>query len=204
MHLFFRVSGGGSGGSIWIKCNTIKGRGNVTVYGGAGGSNSGGGGAGGRIAVYFAENSTYTGYFRAMGGTSQFEVGGAGTIFLYHLVHTHRTLLLDNGGHQPLKNRIQDYSDLSQDGCRTWILPVSGRHMFANSSHQFHFEELQIYGGAHLAILTDPINTKVSFFFKHMIGDRTGTIHIANNQVMDLKRHFLDLPFTPYIYEGTI
>ena len=198
-------SGGGSGGSIWMHCYTIKGTGKIAVNGGAGGASSGGG-AGGRTSVYFTRNSTFTGRFEsqggAKGGQSNTEAGGPGTTFLYHLVHTHRTLHIDNGGQHPLSLRISDYSDLSQDACRAWILSESGKHRFANSSHSFHFEELQIYGGAHLAILTEPIDRGASLFFQNMIGDRTGMIHVGKNQVMDLRRSFLDIPFSAYIYEG--
>ena len=47
-----------------------------------------GGGSGGRIALYFASNKTYSGTFDAYGGLSQngsanWE-GSAGTIFFYH------------------------------------------------------------------------------------------------------------------------
>ena len=136
------------------------------------------------------------------GGASNTEAGGPGTVFLYHMVHTHRTLLVDNGGQHPLSSRISDYSDLSQDGCRAWILPESGSHQYANSSHNFYFEELQIYGGAHLAILTEPVNRPASLFFRYMIGDRTGMIHIGRNQVVNLHRNFLDIPFSAYIYNG--
>lgn len=198
-------SGGGSGGSIWMHCYIIKGRGNITVNGGGGGTHAGGG-AGGRTAVYFTKNTTFIGKFHSRGGAkgsgSNTEAGGPGTSFLYHMVHTHRTLLIDNGGQHPIKTRISDYSDLSQDGGRAWILPESGLHDFANKSHAFHFEELQVYGGAHLAVQTNPVNREVSMFFKYMIGDRTGYIHIGRNQNMDLKRHFLDIPFSAYIYEG--
>lgn len=198
-------SGGGSGGSIWIHSYSIKGTGNISVNGGAGGSLSGGG-AGGRIALYFVRNTTYTGDFYSRGGSKggagNTEAGGPGTSFMYHMVYTHRTLLIDNGGQHPLQHRITDYSDLSQDGCRAWILTESGSHHFANKSHTFSFEELQIYGGAHLAIESGRVNTSVTMFFTYMIGDRTGTIHIGRNHDMDLHREFLDIPFTAYIYEG--
>ena len=59
--------GGGSGGSVWIYCGIIKGYGKITANGGSSppgphGTN-GGGGAGGRIAVYFKQNDTFS-YFR--------------------------------------------------------------------------------------------------------------------------------------------
>lgn len=198
-------SGGGSGGSIWMHSYIIKGRGNISVHGGSGGINSGGG-SGGRIAVYFTKNTTFIGKFKpcggAKGGAGNTEAGGPGIAFLYHMVHTHRTILLDNCGQHPVTNRISNHSDLSQDGCRASILPDSGIHHFANNSHAFHFEELQIYGGAHLTVQSNPVDRKISMFFRYMIGDRTGFVHVASNQIIDLKRHFLDIPFSSYVYDG--
>ena len=61
--------GGGSGGSVWIYSNIIKGYGKITANGGSSPEDTssnhyhGGGGAGGRIAVYFAKNKTFS-YFR--------------------------------------------------------------------------------------------------------------------------------------------
>ena len=47
----------------------------------------------------------------------------------------------------------------------------------------YRFEELQIYGDAHFAILTEPHNKDSELFFLYMIGDRTGTVHLGENQV---------------------
>lgn len=61
--------GGGSGGSVWIYCYIIKGFGKITANGGSSPEDTsvshfhGGGGAGGRIAVYFTKNDTFS-YFR--------------------------------------------------------------------------------------------------------------------------------------------
>ena len=61
--------GGGSGGSVWVHCNIIKGFGKITANGGSSPQDTvhpyyhGGGGAGGRIAVYFTKNDTFS-YFR--------------------------------------------------------------------------------------------------------------------------------------------
>jgi hypothetical protein len=35
-----------------------------------------------------------------------------------------------------------------------------------------------------------------------MIGDRTGTVHLGNQQVMDLERPEIDLPFDVQVYTG--
>ena len=206
-------SGGGSGGSIWIETNLVLGYGSMQVNGGDGKEGPGtryyhgGGGAGGRIAVYFKSNRTYSGTFEAYGGNSAGNggtAGGAGTIFLYHLVHRHRTLVVSNKDRTPLKPRdqpIASYSDLSLVPGTAWLLTESGEHRFAKDMN-YHFEELQIYGGAHVAVHELLGNTSASLRFRHMIGDRSGTVHVGTNQLMDLNRSEIDLPFNVHVYQG--
>ena len=193
------TGGGGSGGSQWLYAHRIKGTGRLTACGGNGYLN-GGGGAGGRIALYFKVNDTFTGKFQNWGGSGKPEPGGAGTTFLYHQVHQHRTLHVDNNKQVPLSEKIRNYDNLAEDGCRAWILPVSGGHSLASGVHNYHFEELQIYGSAHLAILPH-ISKNASVFFTHMIGDRSGMIHVGKYQKMDLQRHEIDTPFSSYVYQ---
>jgi hypothetical protein len=50
--------------------------------------------------------------------------------------------------------------------CRTWILPESGRHFFAGGEFRYAFDELQIYGSAHLAILVEPFPQPTDLYFK--------------------------------------
>ncbi|MCC6335668.1 MAG: hypothetical protein IT380_16955 [Myxococcales bacterium] len=45
------ASGGGAGGSLWLRASTVTGNGKLSAQGGSGGAPSGGGGGGGRIAV---------------------------------------------------------------------------------------------------------------------------------------------------------
>lgn len=195
--------GGGSGGSLYVYCYQIKGTGSLSVVGGRGGVGGGGGGAGGRISVYFTKNSTFTGKTNVRGGSSNVEAGGSGTAFYYHLVHTHRTLLVDNDGQHPISQVVDHYDDLSQQTGKSWILSNSGEHLFADNSYRFHFEELQIYGGAHLGITISNVTRRVtSLFFRFMIGDRTGTVHIGNHQIVDLRRRFIDFPSHARIYQG--
>ena len=203
-------AGGGSGGSIYLNVNLIKGYGRIAAEGGDGykdSSNPGSGGGGGRIAMYFHENETMTGFnYHTRGGHSgggASEHGGGGTAFLYHVGHQHRTLIIDNGGKHPQDKEhiLKDYANYKNDSCRTWIFPESGKREFAKYSHDYHFEELQIYGAAHLAVLTSPVNTKASLFFQHMIGDRTGTVHIGMNQILDLDREEIDVPFSVRVYK---
>lgn len=167
--------------------------------------NNGGGGAGGRLAVYFKSNRTYSGTFQAFGGngTGSSLSGGAGTMFFYHSLYKHRTLMINNRGRKslPKAQKIESYSDVGLLPGRTWLLPSSGDHSMAGDQN-YHFEEIQMYGGAHLAILTDPPNRTASVYFRDMIGDRTGTIHIGYNQTMDLLREIIDLPFNVRVYRG--
>ena len=166
----------------------------------------GGGGAGGRIAVYFRSNRTYSGVFESLGGDSTGDAlpGGAGTVFLYHLIHKHRTLLISNAGRKALPTEhlvIKDYSEPALISGKTWLLPSSGEHNFSRNQN-YYFEELQIYGAAHLAVLTEPHNRSATIYFRNMIGDRTGTIHVGYNQTMDLIRPTIDLPFNVRVYRG--
>ncbi|PIK61099.1 hypothetical protein BSL78_01924 [Apostichopus japonicus] len=202
-------SGGGSAGSVWLHCDTIKGYGRIAVNGGDGyedNQSPGAGGAGGRLAMYFYKNETANGFnYHARGGRAGgplAENGGAGTVFLYHMEYDHRTLLIDNGGLEAWTDHhtLYDYSDWADDGCRTWILSLSGHHYFAGGNHDFHFEELQIDGSAHVAVLTEPIGRNATLFFLYMIGDRTGTVHISENQSLDLHRPEIDLPFSARVY----
>jgi hypothetical protein len=210
-----KYSGGGSGGAIWMHCKRLSGSGNITAHGGDGyfhvddaylhpiiPNKSGGGGGGGRIALYLQSNNTFVGRMFAAGGASLSEPGGPGTVFIYHLVHTHRTLIVDNDGQPPNLPYIKDYHDLSEDSPRAWILSESGYHDFALNNHSFYFEELQIYGSAHLAFVSEPEDLEIDIFYRHMIGDRTGVIHLGNNQTCDLQRSYLDQPFSAYVYEG--
>lgn len=204
--------GGGSGGSIWMYCQLFKGYGKISSNGGAGSRNAadpGGGGAGGRVALFFWQNETFSSFqFTAYGGPAgdpaKAQNGGAGTIFVYHMIEDHQTLIIDNNGLQTPDEEhiIEDYNDLSGDSCRTWILPQSGKHFFAGGNYSYSFDELQIYGAAHLAILVEPFPAPTDLFFRYMIGDRTGTVHLGDQQVMDLERPEIDLPFSVQVYSG--
>ena len=71
-----------------------------------------------------------------------------------------------------------------------------------NFGFYFSFHELQIYGNSHLAIKPEPFEEGATLHFQHMIGDRSGHIHVGPFQSMDLQRDFIDTPFNTYVYEG--
>lgn len=143
--------------------------------------------------------------YQAHGGSASDRAGngGPGTVFLYHLIHTHRTLLIDNNNKKPFTRDI-NWDKLDEEGGRAWIMPDSGIHHLAGKQHRFHFEELQIYSNAHLATwpLATSVGQNISLFFKFMIGDRTGFVHIGNQTIMDLNRPEIDLPFSAHVYLG--
>ncbi|XP_033745593.1 uncharacterized protein LOC117331107 [Pecten maximus] len=130
------AAGGGSGGSLYINVNNIKGFGKFQVIGGDGdvySSYTGGGGSGGRVAVYLAQNKTFMGKFDAYGGLGGNSVGNGspGTIFFFHTVHKHSTLLLNNNNRGPSNSdAITDYTDLTEDEGRAWFLPEHGNHRY--------------------------------------------------------------------------
>jgi len=63
-------TGGGAGGSVWVKCDELDGYGSITSNGGSGANNAGGG-SGGRIALYY-KRSDYNGTLSAFGGNFAF------------------------------------------------------------------------------------------------------------------------------------
>ncbi|OQA51771.1 MAG: hypothetical protein BWY43_00828 [candidate division WS2 bacterium ADurb.Bin280] len=78
---------GGSGGSIFIKADSISGSGNILANGGAGIQYSGGG-SGGRIALYGDVTSFPSNQISAVGGAhggSGGQDGETGTIFIYNV-----------------------------------------------------------------------------------------------------------------------
>lgn len=79
---------GGSGGSIFIKSDSISGSGNILANGGAGLEYSGGG-AGGRVALYSDTTSFPANQISATGGArgglGASQAGGIGTVFIYDI-----------------------------------------------------------------------------------------------------------------------
>lgn len=70
-------TGGGSGGSLFLVCDSLSGSGTITAEGGAGGGSTygSGGGGGGRISVVYTTSQTLPlGNFSAAGGTGGGEV----------------------------------------------------------------------------------------------------------------------------------
>ena len=116
-------SGGGSGGSIFLKSAQFHGKGKLQANGGQVSQASfgdGGGGAGGRVALHYG-SSRYSGALTAHGGLSRTESGGAGTIYQAKN-ETERVLIVDNNGVKPASLYITNYRNIDDDGGRTWVM----------------------------------------------------------------------------------
>jgi hypothetical protein len=73
-------SGGGAGGTVFLKASTLGGNGTISANGAGGEWVDGGGGGGGRIALFYTNNQ-FSGPLSAVGGGGA-SIGGAGTIYL--------------------------------------------------------------------------------------------------------------------------
>ena len=73
---------------VYVLLRLLQGYGKIQVVGGNGATSPhvGGAGSGGRIAVYFESNKTYSGSFDAYGGDGggDNKDGSPGTIFFFH------------------------------------------------------------------------------------------------------------------------
>jgi len=100
------LTGGGSGGSVYIGTATISGSGTISANGGEGESgNAGGGGGGGRVAVHLAQGgATFASFtianITAHGGASGTQSNGdpsaAGTVYLKTQAQTYGDLIVRN------------------------------------------------------------------------------------------------------------
>lgn len=220
------LCGGGSGGSIVLDVGTLRGYGNVSIAGGSGmltldGATGGGGGAGGRGRVDFHVNRTSRSFAFLGGGGRGYEPGGAGTWYFYDVNADLTTLYVNNMGQQPLPqvnylrrvvsaivyedvNGVEhDYSaaSLATDSGRTWITPESGNDALAGGNNEYQFDLFYIDGHAHVAFLADA-GERVTINFKTFVGDRTGVVHVGPDQVLNLTRAYVDLPFSQWVYPG--
>src|ERR1039458_7114912 len=99
------ASGGGSGGSLWLRGGKLTGSGTISANGGAGDLPYGGGGGGGRIAVAYNTNQ-FTGVLSAHGGAGAF-FGSAGTVCILSSPNIiNGQLIVDNGGSTAATNTV--------------------------------------------------------------------------------------------------
>jgi hypothetical protein len=163
-------SGGGSGGSVFIKANFLEGFGGVQAMGGSG-TSSRGGGSGGRISIWYRRNEFWFGDVRAwggLGGTGR--NGGAGTIYYNddNQGVTNRTLVIDAGNRDAAgSDMVANYGSIASDSGRTW-LPVE--------DSSYTFEILRVVRKGEIAMLP-AMQQPNGLHASKIEGDRTGIIH---------------------------
>lgn len=167
----------------------------------------GGGGVVGRIVIYFYINDIYLGLYRVYGGRLglgfNLEFGGLGIVFLYYQEYKYRILYVNNDNLvSNYVKIIRDFFEFFKDSFKVWIYLDVGKYWFVLGNFDFRFEELQIYGNVYLVVLFKSVIKGSNLYFLYMIGDRIGFIYVGLNQVMDLRRIFLDILFSFYVYEG--
>ena len=93
------MTGGASGGSIYVEAATLQGHGQLVADGGD--SEAGGGGGGGRIAIHVTTLSSFLGHVTAYGGTGMQADGAAGSIYKQYQQSggaQFKTITIDNNG----------------------------------------------------------------------------------------------------------
>ena len=139
-------------------------------------------------------------------GTSPFETGGAGTVFVESIspegeILKQKLTINNNGRAYPKahviaagdRRHILDgiYEDISDAGGITWL---------DQEGYEYSFEELDVGGNAHMAILSDSWNTVVKANVTKLWGDKSGVIHVGMNQTMFIYNVDIYLPINLAAY----
>ena len=123
-------------------------------------------------------------------GTSPFETGGAGTVFVESISPTgeilKQKLTINNNGHAYPKAAVISAGDRRHilDGIYEDISAAGGITWLDQEGAEYNFKELDVSGNAHMAILSDSWNDVVRVNVDWQWGDKTGVIHVGMNQTM--------------------
>lgn len=160
------TTGGASGGTIYIEAGTLQGHGKLSANGGD--SSTGGGGGGGRTALIAPALSDFLGDITTYGGSGTTSAGAAGTVYKEYAV---------SGGSQVKKMIVNNNNQVTES--------------YSSVSGTTSVSELEISGYSQVTF--DGTNTYV---IGTVTGDYTGTLTVADNQVMDIATSYGTL--TPY------
>ena len=88
------------------------------------------------------------------------------------------------------------------DGDFTGDLDTQGGVTYLNhDSPEYQFHDFWLLGNAHCAILTDTANEDGLITLDTMWGDRTGVLHVARNQKLDVGDFNIYLPVNMMSYK---
>ena len=204
------ASGGGSGGSIFVKVFNFSGHGRLDASGGNGFQKAAGG-SGGRIAVHVGFTNTFSGNYSCHGGRGGYLTdpkiadGGPGTVYKYE------------------SNRGPQYRELKYDPRlnATVIKPEHSKLLvengnlltdnFAlvmeNDTVYYEFDEVQIEGHSYVHFY-HPKNAKnVTVLIHELTGNRKGFVRVQNHQQIIIEfvsttHTYLDSPTGFHVDEG--
>ena len=149
---------------------------------------------------------TYS-YCSVLTGTSLFEAGGAGTIYVESRSATgellKQSLIVDNNGNAyPRASDISTgerhhlldgiYNDTSYAGGVTWL---------SQEELVYNIRDLTVSGNAHVAILSDSMKEVVEVNVGWLWGDRTGVLHAGMNQTVNIEDIDIYLPVNLAAYK---
>ncbi|WP_444919044.1 PA14 domain-containing protein [Microbulbifer sp. JMSA003] len=176
---------GGAGGAVHIETGSLLGAGIIQANGEKNSSNysSNGNlssaGTGGRISVYYADRSQFTGNFEAASGSYQH--AGAGTIYLRNPVESYGHLLIDNKGREapvnstPIRHvgrHVISGVDLIDTGI--WRVEVEGEPWLESD------ESLQL-GISGIEVDLDAANDSGSYYLIRSNTVNTITVHTEDD-----------------------
>ena len=156
-------SGGGSGGSVYLRSATLYGHGEIVSNGGNG-LGAAAGGSGGRIALYITDKSPFTGTLTAFGGCGS-ACGAAGTIFIreYVVGLPLNSTVVDNGDRKTEANTI----------------------VMHERKVSYTIRLLKLVNGARLKVAKVP-NAEMKIAIQNLEGDGSGSVHVQRNQTLTL------------------
>lgn len=176
------MTGGGSGGSIYIKSNDLEGHGKISVGGGDGGC----GGSGGRISLNLDTEINFNGKYNPLGGSGQqgyMSDGGPGGVYIKDVRNsrTYEQLHLDNN-----KRTWDHYFILDEPGKTNY---------FFNDIYMFNNVSLQLKDGDSVSRELD-----VDKFY----GDKTSRFHLKGNHIAYLEyvQSLTKTPINLWVDEG--
>ncbi len=190
-------AGGGAGGSILIQTSQLAGFGLVSVNGGGAdsyGSASGCGGAGGRVAIYYKDNSLFTGTLQAFGGNGPSYYGGPGTIYLENTApgSQYKKLIVNNNGAPTATAAI---SNTATDSGIAYLTDTG--------VGAYGFDEVSLAGNGHLAMVSVPTaGQPLNLTLQRFTGDRSGMLHVQSGQRADLSVVGAEMQGSQYVYLG--
>ncbi|XP_078490748.1 uncharacterized protein LOC100179046 isoform X2 [Ciona intestinalis] len=182
---------GGSGGSVLIKVDTLRGVGRMETVGGDGVADSVGAGGGGRISIISPQSLLFTGTYAMNGGSSSTEqAGGAGTVYLedkqakkgFTVKTKHTVLIVDN--------RPVSAAHIENDAKATTVSAVGTKPLTIidetegnNGVVKMNFNDVYVYSSVHLRM----VGTNLTLEVEKLYSEPEALIELQDGQMLILE-----------------